>query len=146
MMPYPYNYNNYGAFNAVPSYNPQGFAPVAPQTPQTMQGGVSAPSGFSCRPVTSKSEAEAAQISFDGTTYYFVDTSNGKIYAKTFNFNDGTAPLVTYVRETVSPPVQYAPAEMVETLRAEVAALKEEIESMKKTKNVVKKNDEYADE
>lgn len=146
MMPYPYNYPNYGAFNTIPSYNPQGFAAVAPQTAPTTQGGVNAPSGFLCRPVTSKAQAEVEQIPFDGSTTYFVDTANGKIYAKTFNFSNGTAPLVTYIREEEKPVVQYAPADAVEALRAEVASLKEEIESMKKIKKVVKKNDEYADE
>lgn len=140
-MPYPYTFPNYGSFNTMPSYNPQNFAPAAPISAQPPQGGVTAPSGFSCRPVTSKAEAEVFQIPFDGSTSYFVDTANGKIYAKTFNFNDGTAPLVTYVRESVAPPVQYAPLDAMDALRGEIEALKEEIESLKKTKKAVKRDE-----
>lgn len=136
-MAYPYSYPNYG-FNAMPSYNPQNFAPPAPQTAQVS---VTSPSGFSCRPVTSKAEAEVFQIPFDGSTTYFVDTANGKIYSKTFNFNDGTAPLVTFVRESVAPPVQYAPLDAMDALRGEIEALKEEIESLKKTKKAVKRDE-----
>ena len=116
-MGFPYNYPNYGSFG----YNPPNFAPPAPQTAQPS---VSAPQGFSCRPVTSRAEAEVFQIPFDGSTTYFVDTANGKIYAKTFNFNDGTAPLVTFVRETAAPAVQYATVDDLNALRAEIAALK----------------------
>lgn len=136
-MGYPYSYPNYG-FNAMSAYNPQNFAPPVPQTAQV---GVTSSSGFSCRPVTSKLEAETFQIPFDGSTTYFVDTANGKIYAKTFNFNDGTAPLVTFVRETVAPPVQYAPLDAMDALRGEIEAMKEEIESLKKTRKAVKRDE-----
>lgn len=148
-MAYPYTYPNYGGFNTMPTYNPQNFAPAPvqpPTQPQTVQSGVTAPSGFSCRPVTSRAEAEVFQIPFDGSTTYFVDTANGKIYSKTFNFNDGTAPLVTYVRESAVPAPQYVTADMVDGLRGEVDALRNEIEALKKSKKVVKRNDEYDDE
>lgn len=142
---YPYTFPNYGGFNPI-SYNPQNFAPAPVQTAQTPQTGVTSPSGFSCRPVTSRAEAEVYQIPFDGTTTYFVDTANGKIYSKTFNFADGTAPLVTYIREDSTPSPQYVTADMVDALRGEIDNLKNEIESLKKTKKVVKRNDEYDDE
>lgn len=141
-MPYPYNYPSYGSFSSVPSYNPQNFAPAPSPTLQTMQGGVTAPSGFSCRPVTSRAEAEVFQIPFDGSTTYFVDTANGKIYGKTFNFANGTAPLVTYIREEEVPAVQYVTSDVVDALRGEIETLKEEIESLKKSKKAVKRNDE----
>lgn len=144
-MAYTYGYPNYG-FNAMPSYNPQNFAPAPSPAPQTVQGGVTSPSGFSCRPVTSRAEAEVFQIPFDGSTTYFVDTANGKIYSKTFNFSDGTAPLVTYVRESAVPPVQYAPLDAMENLRSEIESLKGEIEALKKPRKAVKRNDEYDDE
>lgn len=142
MMAFPYTYPNYGSFSPTPSYIPQNYPNTAPISAQTPTGGVTSPSGFACRPVTSKAEAEVFQIPFDGSTTYFVDTANGKIYSKTFNFNDGTAPLVTYVRESVVPPPQYAPLDAMESLRNEIDSLKAEIESLKKTKKVVKKNDE----
>lgn len=144
-MPYPYNYPNYSAFNPALSYAPQNFSaqPVQPPAqPQTTQSGVNGQSGFVCRPVTSRAEAEVYQIPFDGSTTYFVDTANGKIYSKTFNFANGTAPLVTYIREEEVPAVQYVTADVVETLRGEIETLREEIESLKKTKKAVKRNDE----
>ena len=145
-MAFPYTYPSYGNFNPTPSFIPQNYANTAPISAQTPQVGVTSSSGYLCRPVTSKAEAEVFQIPFDGSTTYFVDTANGKIYSKTFNFNDGTAPLVTYVRENVVAPPQYAPLEAMETLREEIDSLKADIESMKKTKKVVRKNDEYDDE
>ena len=144
-MAFPYTYPNSGSFNPAPSFIPQNYPNSAPILAQSPTGGVNGQSGFACRPVTSKAEAEVFQIPFDGSTTYFVDTANGKIYSKTFNFNDGTAPLVTYVRESVVPPPQYAPLDAMDSLRGEIESLKTEIESLKK-KKVVKKNDEYDDE
>jgi len=48
-----------------------------------------------CRPVSSKEEARAAQIDFDGSLWVFTDVGNGKIYTKQIN-NDGTATFKTY--------------------------------------------------
>lgn len=75
--------------------------------------------GFACRPVASKTEAEAFQIPFDGSTTYFVDTSNGKLYAKTFDFNTGSAPIVTFVREQAVA-VQYATLDDLNALKMEL--------------------------
>lgn len=71
------------------------------------------------RLVTSREEVAAAQIPFDGSTAYFADTSNGKIYTKTFDFNTGTAPIVTYTREQ-EVRVQYATVEDLNRLRDEL--------------------------
>ena len=129
-----WNNSYYGGFNPMNTFMPQ--MPVqAPQSvpsPQTMNN--SAPS-LRCIPVTSQSQADTFQIPFDGSTTYFVDTSNGKIYAKTFDFNTGAAPLVTYVRETVVPVPQYATID-------DLNALRDELMSKRKA---VKKNDD-ADE
>jgi hypothetical protein len=114
-----YNQPMYGAYNASisrPGEVAQGYFPpqnVAPAQP------VGQTQGFLCRPVTSKAEAIAAQIPFDGSTSYFVDTSNGNIYAKTFSFQDGTAPIVTYVREAEHT-VQYATIDDLNALREEL--------------------------
>lgn len=146
----PFPYSGFGSYNPVPyPQRMDSFAPApisAPSAAQNPVQGVNGQSGYLCRPVTSKAEAEVFQIPFDGSTTYFVDTANGKIYAKTFNFNDGTAPLVTFVRETVAPPVQYAPLDAMDALRGEIDTLKTEIESLKKPKKAVKRNDEYDDE
>ena len=50
---------------------------------------------FKGRPVSSKEEARAAQIDFDGSLWIFTDIGNGKIYTKQIN-NDGTATFKTY--------------------------------------------------
>lgn len=40
---------------------------------------------FKGRPVSSKEEARAAQIDFDGSLWIFTDIGNGKIYTKQIN-------------------------------------------------------------
>lgn len=143
-MAYPYTYPNYGGFNTMPTYNPQNFAPAPvqpPTQPQTVQGGVTAPSGFSCRPVTSRLEAEAVQVDFLGPGTIMPDLGHGVIYLKRFNPNTGASDFVVFAMEQMqeAAPVQYATIE-------DINALREEIESLKKTKKVVKRNDEYDDE
>lgn len=96
----------------------QTYFPQRQEYPQT--------AGLSCRPVTSREEAVAAQIPFDGSTTYFVDTSNRKIYAKTFDFGTGTAPLVVYSREQEPPPVVYATMEDLNRFRDEILERMEE--------------------
>jgi hypothetical protein len=107
-----WNYNGYG-YN---QYMPQMVQPQMAQ-PQMQQN---AQNGFLCRPVTSRAEAEVFQIPFDGSTTYFVDTANGKIYAKTFNFSNGTAPLVTYIPEAAVPAPKYATLDDLNALRNEL--------------------------
>lgn len=123
-----FNYGAYPTPAARPADIVQGYSPLQNVSPA--QAGSQA-QGFVCRPVTSKAEAVAAQIPFDGSTSYFVDTSNGNIYAKTFNFQDGTAPIVTYVRE-VEQTVQYATIDDLNALRDELL----------KTRKAAKKDDE----
>lgn len=143
-MAYPYTYPNYGGFNTMPTYNTQNFAPAPvqpPTQPQTVQSGVTAPSGFSCRPVTSRLEAEAVQVDFLGPGTIMPDLGHGVIYLKRFNPNTGASDFVVFAMEQMqeAAPVQYATIE-------DINALREEIESLKKTKKVVKRNDEYDDE
>lgn len=131
-----------------PTYNPYQMGQFAPQmrsvpqmgnfpmqaqsvqqaVPQTQQP------GFSLRQVTSKLEAESAQIPFDGSTSWFYDTSADRLYSKTFDFNTGTAPLVAYVREQAAPVIQYATVEDIQQLRQEIEALK--------PRKAVRKNDD----
>jgi len=111
------------------NFNGYGYTPYAPQMPQQMAQPMAQQftaqqsnpqNGFICRPVTSKAEAEVFQIPFDGSTTYFVDTANGKIYSKTFNFANGTAPLVTYIQEAAVPVPQYATMDDLKALRNEL--------------------------
>ena len=114
------------AFN---SYNPYSFGPSnnfipqmpaqAPQSAFAPQMANNASPVMRCISVTSRAEVDGFQIPFDGSTTYFADTSNGKIYAKTFNFNNGTATVVTYIRETDVPVPQYATIDDLNALREE---------------------------
>ena len=124
----PWGYNPASTY--IPQLSPQ--MPVnAPQNVSVGQMVNNTPGGFVCRPVTSRVEAEVFQIPFDGSTTYFVDTANGKIYSKTFNFSNGTAPLVTYIQEAAVPVPQYATID-------DLNALRKEFEDMRKA---VKNND-----
>lgn len=124
-----YGYPNYGFQTFRPEMH--NYPPVAPQTPSagfSAQQGVTPAPGFVCRPVAAKIEAETAQIPFDGSTTYFVDTGSGKIYAKTFDFNTGTAPLVTYVREQPeADKPRYATVDELQAFRDELNALRAEL-------------------
>lgn len=134
-MPYPqYSYPHMGGFMPPQTFlnQPTNYTPQTPNVPPAASVGQT--QGFVCKPVTSRAEAVAYQIPFDGTTTYFVDTSNGCIYAKTFNFNDGTAPLQVYVKETetAGTAVQYVTVEMFDELKKEVAELKKPRKAVKK--------------
>lgn len=129
-----WNFNGYG-YNPVNTYMPQMPSQMPVQAPQSVpmaQPINNTAQALRCIPVTSRAEVDAFQIPFDGSATYFADTSNGKIYAKTFNFNNGTAPVVTYIRETDVPIPQYATMEDLNALREEL---------LTKTKKAVKKNE-----
>lgn len=95
--------------------------------------------GIPLRFVSSKEELAASQIPFDGSTNWFYNTAADTIHSKTFDFNTGTAPIVTYVREQPAPAVQYVTVEALETLVQEVQNLKDELDVLKNRK--VKKNE-----
>ena len=121
----PYGYQAYGqpaAPYTLPRQDYMGQVMQRPLQPPQQNG----QSGFLCRPVTSKAEAEVAQIPFDGTTAWFYDTSADVMYAKTFNFADGTAPVLTYTREVPAPPVQYATVAQLNAVLEELAQLKQQ--------------------
>lgn len=124
--PYPYpSYVGYHPYNSrmdMSQYLPQ--APQMPVQPPQVARSVSGQGGFVCRPVASRLEAETAQIPFDGSINLFYDTSADCLYSKTFNFSDGTAPLVTYVREVSIPVVQYATVEQLNAVLEEIERLK----------------------
>ena len=116
--------------NNVPgfAYNYPTFFPAQPPQAAFSAPGGNNPTGFVCRPVAARIEAETAQIPFDGSTTYFVDTGSGKIYAKTFDFSTGTAPLITYVREqSESQKPKYATVEELAAFRAELDKLRDEL-------------------
>lgn len=53
------------------------------------------PVGLKGRPVSSYEEARAMTIDFDGSTFFFPDLANKRIYTKQINM-DGTASLFVY--------------------------------------------------
>ena len=124
---------NYGwnGYNGV--YMPQ--MPVqAPQgVPQT-QAVNNPPSGFNCRPVTSKEEAQAVQVDFFGPGTLMPDLGHGVVYLKRFNQNTGACDIFEFVaqQQKETPPVQYATIE-------DLNALRDELLSKRKA---VKKNDD----
>lgn len=103
--------------------------PMQPVIPQNNPG-------FNCLPVTSRAEAEVFQIPFDGTTTYFVDTANGKIYAKTFNATTGAAPLVTFSRdaEIVAATPEYVTKGTIDEMKQTINRIAEEVDKIKKGK------------
>ena len=121
-------WNNYGwnGYNPTNTFMPQ--MPVqAPQNISPVQAANNPIPVLRCIPVTSRAEVDGFQIPFDGSTTYFADTSNGKIYTKTFNFNNGTAPIVTYIRESDVPVPQYATIEDLDSLREEILGKKKAV-------------------
>ena len=129
-MNYPYQFGAYqGAqqrFTPIPANYPTQI-PTPQMTPQMVQQ-----PGMMMRPVTSLQEVAASQINFDGTAHWFYDTSADRLYSKTFDFQTGTAPIVTYVREQPAPVVRYAPVDVVENLANEIQNLKDEINVFRK--------------
>lgn len=104
------------------SYN---YQPQIPQMPQQ--------AGFACRPVTSREEAQAAQIDFFSPGSIMPDLGHGVIYLKRFNQNTGGSDLFTFALQQDQPKTEpvYAPADEVKELRRMVEDLKKEIERMK---------------
>lgn len=135
---FPQNYMPYQPQAQIAQQMPPQMPQQSVQQPSVSQNIPAVPNAPAMRLVASKAEVIAAQIPFDGSTYYFLDTSNGKIYAKTFNFSDGTAPIVTYSRE-VEQQIQYATLEDINSLKAEIEALK--VAKTEKPVKAAKKND-----
>lgn len=136
--------NETGGSEMYPTYMPQypqRQQEYRPMMPMMTQPVIPQSNGFNCLPVTSKAEAEVFQIPFDGTTTYFVDTANGKIYAKTFNATTGAAPLVTFSRdaEVVAATPEYVTKETVDEMKQTINRLAEDLNTLKKGK--VKKDD-----
>ena len=115
-----------------PTYMPYQY-PQRQEYRQPMQPVMPQNTGFNCVPVTSRAEAEVFQIPFDGSTTYFVNTANGKIYAKTFNAANGTAPLITFSKDAEQATVpEYATMEVVTEVKQTINRLAEDLDRLKK--------------
>lgn len=92
--------------------------------------------------VTSRAEAEAAQISFDATLYLFVNLQQGEIYAKRFNPATGGADFAVFTAPR--PAAQeaapaYATIDMMQALMQRIEACEQQLtESRKPGKESVK--------
>lgn len=93
-------------YGQMPGY---GFRPNAYQQPTTPQQSVVS---F----VTSKAQAEVAQIPFDGQPYFFFNTSTRELYGKAFDPQTGNCPLIDYVPAVQAAPPQYATVDMLTAL------------------------------
>lgn len=89
-----------------------GFRPSA--YPQPVQQ--SAPQQSMVSYVTSRAQAEVAQIPFDGQPYFFFNTSTRELYGKAFDPQTGNCPLVDYVPAVQAAPPQYATVDMLAAL------------------------------
>lgn len=122
-----YAWNGYN-----PAYMPQ--MPVqAPQNVPQTQTANNPQSGFACRPVTSREEAQAVQVDFFGPGTLMPDLGHGVVYLKRFNQNTGACDIFEFTAQQVKEPsvVQYATIEDLNALRDELL----------KTRKAVKKND-----
>jgi hypothetical protein len=132
-----YPYGNYGAFGAPQAFYGHGGVNYSqpPQMPVTAPK--TAANGPVVKLVTSREEVVSNQIPFDGSTTYFVDTSNGKIYAKTFDFNTGTAPIITYIREQETK-IKYVTEDDLKELKSALDEIYNELERLRnQTKKAV---------
>lgn len=78
-----------------PTQYPQTQYPTRQSVPQMVVPTPSSPMGLKGRPVSSIEEARGATIDFDGSTFFFPDIPNQRIYTKQINM-DGTASFNMY--------------------------------------------------
>lgn len=87
--------------------------------------------GYYVQAVSNKKEAEACSIPMDGSMVVFPDIANGRIYTKQINMNTGAGVFREYIfTETPAeekPAVAYATVAQLETLSAELSALKKSL-------------------
>lgn len=112
-----YNYPSYGAYNTMPAYTPQ-----RQETPMYVGMQNMGQSGYICRPVASRLEAEAAQIDFFGPGAIMPDLSHGAVYLKRFNPTTGASDFIVFTAQPMqeTAPVQYATMKDLEALRDEL--------------------------
>lgn len=132
-----YPYGNYGSFGAPQAFYGHGGVNYIQPPQMPVNAPQTAVNGPVVKLVTSKEEVVSNQIPFDGSTTYFVDTSNGKIYAKTFDFNTGTAPIVTYIREQETK-IKYVTEDDLKELKSDLDEIYNELERLRnQTKKAV---------
>lgn len=130
----PYPYQSYGVYNPTPSFLPQNYSPVSAAPNPVPQNNTSGQTGYMCRPVTSRLEAEAVQVDFLGPGTIMPDLAHGVIYLKRFNTNTGASDFLVFAVQNTpeTEPVQYATIEDINSLRSEIEALKKHGKAVKK--------------
>lgn len=111
-------YNTYMPQNGYqPEYRPyqqrQEFMPV--------QQNMTQPNiGFVCRPVTSRSEADAVQCEYFAAGTLMPDLAHGTVYLKRFNQNTGTSEMFEFklVQPETAPSPQYVTIEEFNAFKA----------------------------
>lgn len=108
----------YGGFRPQMPYYPQSATPPqqATQLPAPVQQST-------VTMVTSRAQAEVAQIPFDGQPYFFMDTASRKLYCKSFDPQTGLCPLLEYAPVVQEQPPQYVTMDMFSTLAQKVEEL-----------------------
>ena len=113
-------------------YTPPGFGGFRPQMPyfqqtaQPPQQAITTPAPVqqsSVTMVTSRAQAEVAQVPFDGQPYFFLDTSSRRLYCKCFDPQTGLCPLMEYAPVTQEQPPQYATVEQLTALEQRITAM-----------------------
>ena len=119
----------------IPQAMPQQMIPP-PSTPPQQAIPAPAPAQQSTvMMVTSRAQAEVAQVPFDGQPYFFLDTSSRRLYCKSFDPQTGLCPLLEYAPVVQEQPPQYATIEMLSALSQRV----EEMAAMIPAKRGAKK-------
>lgn len=113
-------------------YAPPGFGGYRPQMPYSPQAVMPPqPAGQAPAPVqqstvtmvTSRAQAEVAQVPFDGQSYFFFDTSSRRLYCKSFDPQTGLCPLLEYAPVMQEQPPQYATVEQLTALEQRITAM-----------------------
>lgn len=113
-------------------YTPPGFGgfrtqmPYFQQTAQLPQQAIQSPAPVqqsSVAMVTSRAQAEVAQVPFDGQPYFFFDTASRRLYCKSFDPQTGLCPLMEYAPVTQEQPPQYATVEQLTALEQRITAM-----------------------
>ena len=113
-------------------YTPPGFGGFRPQAPYFQQT-AQPPQQVTQLPatvqqstvtmVTSRAQAEVAQVPFDGQPYFFLDTSSRRLYCKSFDPQTGLCPLMEYAPVVQEQPPQYATVEQLTALEQRITAM-----------------------
>lgn len=111
------------------------------QPVQQLQQQVQQPPGYGCRPVTSREEAVAIPVDFTSPGTLMPDMAHGRIYLKRFNQSTGASDFVEFAAMPETPPAP-SPNDELTALRADVTALREDVDRLQAAAKPQKKSAE----